>query len=351
MKTELSGFELLGALCGATSPSGNERAVLSLILPQVKKYCDKTYYDKVGNLICVINAAKPEGKTMICACADEAGFIINDIDSEGHLKIAPLGGLDTSALSGRKVVIAGSLGDVVGVVAAKPVHALSGDEKTKPTPADKLYIELGTSGREETEKLVKIGDLGTFYSAPRDFGDGYFAAKGLSSRCGPAAMCEMIRSVDRKKLKKTLAFAFTVLGASGMKETGASVAAFDFQPDEALILGALGACDVYGAKERDIVCALGGGAVLSAADGRTIYDRGLMSELAGKLKENRIPVQPNRACAGGGISAEVQRSGFGTRTLGIFIPLRYWRTANEMICKKDYENMVAAAKICISEDK
>lgn len=345
---EYSGITLLGKLCDAFAPSGNESPVLDLIRSQVEGYCDEVKTDRAGNLICRIS---PEKKTsenaLFCAVADEFGFMVKDIDDQGHLSVALLGGLDTSLLSARKVVVGNGSRTTVGVVASRPIHSLSADERSKPTPADKLYIELGTGSREETEKLVRIGDLGTFRSRSESFGDGLFKAKALEWRVGCGVLCELIRAVDRTAINENLYFAFTTLGATGMRTTGAVVAANVISPRRAYVFGGLGASDVYGAEDRNVVCRLGDGVIVSVSDGRTIFAPQQTEALAKKLEELKIPVQQNRASSGGDIASEVQRSGAGTKVTSLRIPVRYPRSASSLISKKDYENMIAAAKACL----
>lgn len=348
MKKEISGINLLSLLASAFSPSGNERPVLDIIKEQTESCCDGSHFDRAGNLICEIRSKKKaKKKVMFSSSADEAGFMIKDIDDEGHLKIALLGGINTAVLSGRKVRVGVGNKTVCGIVASKPIHSLSRDERTKPTPADKLYIELGTGSREETEKLVKIGDFGTFESKAESFGDGYYRSKALDYRVGCAVMCELMRAVDREKLENDLYFAFTVLGAAGLKESGAVVAANVICPDEAFVFGTLGSSDMYGAKERDIVCTPGDGVIVSTADSRAIYNVELTNFLTEKLKAAGIKLQPNRTNSGGGISAEIQRSGNGVKVTSLYIPVKYPRTGSCVINKKDYENILAAAKLCL----
>ncbi|MBQ9510881.1 MAG: hypothetical protein IJR55_04240 [Clostridia bacterium] len=348
MMKELYGFELLGALSDAFSPSGNERVVLELIKGQVEQYCDEVYFDVVGNLICKISTPKKYAKkTLFCAVADECGFMVKDIDDGGRLSIAALGGLDTALLSARKVTVGYGEKTTVGVVSSKPIHSLSSDERSKPTPIKQIYIELGTDSKEETEKLVKTGDLGTFRSKAENFGDGMFKGKALEYRVGCAVLCELIRKVNKENIDRDLYFAFTTLGATGMRNTGASVAANVIKPDNSYVFGGLGACDVYGAKGSDVVCKLGDGVIVSISDGRTIYAPKQTSELTEKLASLGIQTQPNRSNAGGGIEAEIQKCCGGVRVTSVKIPVRYPRTASCLINKKDYESMLASAEACL----
>lgn len=349
MNKELSGFEFLSSLCDVFAPSGGERPATELIKEQISSYCDDVWYDKKGNLICRISPEKESSENVLfCAAADERSFMVTDIDGDGRLRVDALGGGRTDLISGRKVTVGRGDKTTVGIFSSKPVHLQSGDEEKKPTPLDKMYIELGTGSKEETEKLVKRGDLCTFRSKSEDFGDGLFKGKALEYRVGCAVLCELIRSVDRSRISENLYFAFTVLGALGKRASGASVAANVISPVRAYVFDGLNSGDVYGAKEHEMNCRLGDGVVISAADVWTVYSPTLTAEYAEKLRAAGIKTQLNRTNGGNDISAEIQRSGTGTSVVSVRIPVRYAGTPSSLISKSDYENMTAAAKACLS---
>lgn len=145
-------------------PVPQRRPVVRRPRPEIVKaelggVCDEITTDKVGNLIARIAPKKrnPRGRILLAAHMDEPGFMVKNIDGDGRLRLSLLGNLDTRTLSGRRVTL---VSGVRGVVSAKPIHAQSGDERSKPTLADKLYIELGAKDKAEAEALVRLGDYG-----------------------------------------------------------------------------------------------------------------------------------------------------------------------------------------------
>ena len=137
---------LLAALARIIAPSGCETAAAQYLLEKLAGICDGTWTDGAGNLIFKISSGENcgKGRLMLAAHMDECGFMIKNIDTDGRVRIAVLGNLDTRTLSGRRISMTSG---VRGVVCAKPIHAQSGDERAKPTPADKLYIEFGFGNR------------------------------------------------------------------------------------------------------------------------------------------------------------------------------------------------------------
>lgn len=60
---------------------------------------------------------------------DEVGFIVTNIESNGTLKFAEVGGIDKKAACGKAVLIGKN--KLPGVIGAVPVHVLKADERAK----------------------------------------------------------------------------------------------------------------------------------------------------------------------------------------------------------------------------
>lgn len=343
-------FDFLRELSLEFGPCGCEKAVLGIIKNRIEKYCDETYYDACGNLIAAIKG-KSEKITAFYTNVDEAGFYVKAIDDDGRARISLLGSGATEYLSGRRVSVGNGVKTYDGVVAARPIHSLSKDEETKPTSADKLYIELCTGKKEETEKLFGVGAFGTYKSEYSELAGRYIKCKALDARAGAAVMCDLIYGIDKAKTENGYYFCFTVMGSSGIRDGAAAAAAYNIgKCDLAVVLGTLGTSDLYGAEGRDAVCVCGEGAVISDSDGRTIYSAEEVKALKEKAEKAKIPYQENRACAGGGISADIQRGGEGVRTVCIEIPVKYPKTASVMINKTDCESALSLARLYITEE-
>lgn len=328
---------LLGKLSGAFGPSGCEGAVISDIEKNIAPYCDEIRRDRAGNLIAVIKAEKPCGKLLFAANADEVGFMITDTDDDGRLYVTPLGPIETDTLSGRRVLVGNAKKASVAVAASKPIHEQSGDERSKPSPWDKLYIQTGTKKGEE--QSIKAGDFGTFLGNFGELGHN-IKGKALDSRAPCAILCEMIKRIKEEKIyhETDLYFAFTVRGK--LNRSGAVNAARGISPDRAVVISYAPAADISDIPENLVCTKLGGGVALSFADAKTILRPCDAEAVRKTAEENGIKYQIKGMITGAGDAAYYQRDG-GAATVCADIPCRYPNTASCVISKEDYDAVLA----------
>ena len=153
-------YEILEKLTRTIGVSGEEDDVRSVILSEIEPYADEIHISPLGNILAFKKGEKrPEKKLMLCAHMDEVGFVITNITENGLLKFTTVGNIRPEVLSGRDVLVGGK---TPGVICAKPVHLLKGDEFEKPVPVNELAIDIGADTREQAETLVQIGDNACF---------------------------------------------------------------------------------------------------------------------------------------------------------------------------------------------
>ena len=85
-------------------------------------------------------------------------------------------------------------------------------------------------------------------------------------------------------------FVFSTQEEIGLR--GAGTAAYILEPDAALVLEGTTAGDIPGVSPTDAACKMGGGAVISLTDMRTVYPKDYFRRAMALGKENNIPVQP-----------------------------------------------------------
>ena len=340
------GIELVKQLSLAFGPSGCEDAVRSMIIEQIEGYCDGYCEDRVGNLIAKVCGRgldyHPENpqKLMLSAHMDEVGFMIREITSEGYLKFGTLGGIDPRVLCGRGVTIYGKDDKVIpGVIASKAIHMQTPDERSKVTPADKLYIDIGAMDKEDAEKYVAIGDCATFTSDFVTYGDEqkFMKGKALDDRCGCAALIEIMRALHTSAcdLPFDVYFAFTRCEEIGI--SGAVVAANTIAPDYAIIMEATAINDLPGVSGSARVSALFGGGVISLVDGGTSYDQNFVRYALQTGEEKGIKCQIKQYASGANDARVIQRSLTGVRVLALSLPTRYIHSASNVSTVEDYE--------------
>lgn len=258
---------MLKDLCLLNGTSGDEVRVRDYIINQIKEY--STYeVDNLGSVIAYKKGKKKPNKTVcINAHMDEVGFIITGITSDGYLRFAPVGGIDTKVCLDRAVTVGENR--INGVIADKAYHLLEDSEKDKAPSFDKLLIDIGAKSEKEAQSVVSLGDFAYFESDYTELGNGYIKAKALDDRIGCMLMIELIKS----ELEYDTVFCFNVQEEVGLR--GSKCTSFAVGADISIVLEATTAGDLDGVTGADRVCVLGNGGVVSFMDNRTIYDREL----------------------------------------------------------------------------
>lgn len=321
-------IELTKKLCALCGASGREDAVRNFIIKEVKPYADDITVDPLGNLIVFKKGRNPAKKTvMLDAHMDEVGFIITGVNSDGTLNFDCVGGINTAVMTGIPVAVGDKM--LKGVIGVVPVHLLSGENKKKLPDKKAMVIDIGTSSKEESEKLVSLGDCAYFDSEFVRFGDGYIKSKALDDRAGCAILIEMIK----EEQPFDLYFSFSVGEEVGLGMAG--TAAYTVNPDYAIVVETTTAADLAGVDESKTVCKLGMGGAVSFMDRRTVYNKNLYNfalELAG---QKNIKLQPKTMIAGGNNAGFIHKSVGGIKTLTISVPCRYLHSPSCVIKEED----------------
>lgn len=328
----MADLKLLERLCTAQGISGDEGAVREMILEEITPYAESVTVTPLGNIIAEKKGAqRAKTRLLLNAHMDEVGMIVTGITKEGLLRFTPVGGIDRRILPGKSVMVAGS---IPGVIGAKPIHLLEGDEREKAPSLDSLTIDIGALSQEEAEKLVSPGDSVTFVSL-FDTAHGMIRSRAIDDRAG----CAILIDLMKKELPYDCTFVFAVQEEVGLR--GSKTAAFAAKPEAAIVVESTTAADIAGVEPDKQVCRVGKGPVLSFMDRATIYDRPYF-QLAQKLaKENEIPCQVKEAVAGGNDAGAIHVSRGGVRTAAISLACRYLHAPVGMISQEDFHHAEA----------
>ncbi|MGN0592972.1 MAG: M42 family metallopeptidase [Ruminococcus sp.] len=313
-------------LCGA---SGHEKAVRDYILEQIKPYAESITMDPLGSVIAEKKGAHPASKKlMISAHMDEVGMIVTYCNEDGTMQIAPVGGVDASVVIGRPVVVGDA--QMNGVIGAKPVHLLTGDQRKTLPKFSELYLDIGAANGAEARQLCPPGTYVHFLPSYTEMGGGKIRSKALDDRIGCAILLELMA----QELPYDVTFAFLVQEEVGLR--GAKAAAYTVHPELAIVLEATTAADLTGAEGDARVCALGEGPVVSFMDRSTIYDAQLYQLAFSECARMGIPCQTKTRIAGGNDSGAIHVSRGGVRTLAISAPCRYLHAPS---CVADWQDI------------
>nr|MBP7304245.1 M42 family peptidase [Fervidobacterium sp.] len=152
-------FTFLKELTEIKGPSGFEDDVREYIKSKIKDKVDEVFEDRMGNLIALKKGKKGGKKILLDAHMDEVGFMVTNINEDGTLSFAPLGGVDVRVILSKKVLVGK---DVTGIIGYKAAHLQHGDDYARVPKYSELKIDIGASSKSEAEKKVAIGDPVSF---------------------------------------------------------------------------------------------------------------------------------------------------------------------------------------------
>jgi endoglucanase len=328
--------ELLKSLTEAVGVSGAEGEVRRLICDLIADHVDEWRVDVMGNLIALKKGSGAASlRVMVDAHMDEVGLMITDISSDGTLKFAAVGGLDDRTVLG-KVVQIGSR-KVLGVIGAKPIHLLTGNERNNIVKKDAMRIDVGAKNKDAAGK-VKVGDRAAFVTAYEEIGITAIG-KAFDNRAACAALIELLRA---EPYPFDVYAAFTVQEEVGLR--GAQVAAYAIQPDIALVLECTPAYDLPNEKDVSPNVTLGKGPSIYVMDSGAIQNPRLVAHIRRTAEANGIPYQIRRPGGGGTNTGVIQRTQAGVPAATIAVPGRHAHTPAMMIHLEDYANVVRLAE-------
>ncbi len=332
-------FERLKTLCQLNGTSGDEKAVRDFIISQLPNDCDYTV-DPMGNLIVDKKGeAEPKNKVALFAHMDEVGFIVTYIHDNGFVNVANVGGVDNSALFGKKITINGC----VGVVGGKAIHQCSTDEAKKIPEITDVYVDFGFENKVIAENHLNLGDFGYFKSDFVEFGTDMIKSKALDDRLG----CEIMLELLREKSKINYTCVFTVQEEVGTR--GATGSAYTVKPDYAIVIETTTASDIPDTPENKKVCKVGEGAVVSFMDRGTVYNKDLYKKSREIAEKKGIANQTKTVVAGGNDASAIHKSAGGIKTVAVSLPCRYIHSASSVGSKKDMECVKDLVKALLEE--
>jgi len=322
-------MELLERLISTFGVSGNEEKVRNLIQEEIRKYVDKVYVDKVGNLIAHKKGKKP--KIMLSAHMDEIGLMVKNIEPRGRIYFAEIGGADPVMLLGERVHIETKKGIIHGVITTRDVN--DGSFINQIPRVEDLFVDTGLSEAE----LKKLGvEVGSYLSLERDLyylgSDKIICGKAFDNRIGCYILIELAKRI--KKYNCETYFVFTIQEEIGL--VGAMTSAYKVEPDWAIAVDVIETSD---AREEPIIT-LGRGPSITIKDAELIGNKTINDRLMSIAKKKKIHVQRDVSEIGttDATSISITKGGVPSTVLGV--PIRNLHTATAVANKNDIENTI-----------
>jgi putative aminopeptidase FrvX len=312
--------------------AANEKEVSRVMRKYVEADVDEVVYDGLGS-VAFYKKGSEDVTIMLAGHIDEIGFLINNIDDDGFIKLHPVGGWWPHVLLGSLLTITTEEGKkYTGVVGSMAPHGMKPEVRKNVMDLKDVFLDIGVTTKQEVLDLgIQIGDMITPRSEFVTLANpNFIAAKAWDDRIGALIVAQIMRNLKGKSTKATIVGVGTVQEEVGLR--GAKTAAYMIDPDIAITLDVTVADDTPKGDKRII---LGKGITLEVADSSHFGHKGLLTHLKALAKEMKFDVQLELLAAGGTDSGEIHKSKSGVMAITVSIPSRYIHSHYALIHKKD----------------
>lgn len=350
MRTE--SLEFLRTLVNTPSPVGHETRGLRVWLDYAKAFAETTDSDAYGNCVATLNPGRGP-RLMLAAHADEIAMNVSFVTSEGFIHVRRTGGIDPAITKAQRVVIHTRNGPVKGVVGNVAPHLTRGEGDPKPPKIHDLFIDIGTSSKDETLKLVRIGDPITLTDEFDILRDDIAVARAFDNRIGTWAVAETLRLLKphAAELEWEICAVANVQEEVGL--LGARQIAYSLHPDAALVVDVTHATDYPTIDQRQHgEMRLGKGPALTHGGCNHVE---VVARLESVAAAKGIALQHEAMSATSGTDTDVifwTRGGIPSGLISL--PNRYMHSPVELVNLRDLEaipELMAAFALSLKRDE
>jgi endoglucanase len=178
---------------------------------------------------------------MLIAHSDEIGFVVKYIDDLGFIRFAKTGGVNPALLECLNVVIYHGEQKVYGVIGVRPIYTHSLSKNDNIPEISDLWIDIGSSNKEDAERLVSIGDYITYEPHFQILPNGLFTSKSIDNKSGLLVLANVLRNLAEANLDINLVVVASVQEEIGLR--GAITAAYNINPDVCIAIDVTPATD------------------------------------------------------------------------------------------------------------
>lgn len=333
--TESFLYELLNT----PSPTGFEVKGQRVWANRCREFADRVESDAYGNAWATVEGTHPDGPTvMIEAHADEIGFMVKWVDSEGFLRVDRIGGSDWATARGRRLTFFGDKGEVTGIIGNTAIHIRDRKDGEKAPEVHELFVDIGASSPEDVAEMgIRVGHPGVYSDSAQPFGKNQIVGRALDNRIGGFIISEVTRRLASDKPSATCVALNAVQEEIG--GYGATMASYRLKPDLCLVLDVTHATDSPDIKHAQHgKVALGGGPALThgTANHPLVVQR--LMELGADLG---IPLQHEASSRFTGTDTDsIYHQQGGIPSALVSLPLRYMHSIVEMADFGDIEKVI-----------
>lgn len=328
-------------LSDAFRPAGFEEEVARLI-PEIYKGNRELQSDTLNNVYIGLEENK-KLRVQLDAHLDEVGFMVSCVYENGMLGLHPLGGWVEYNLPSQSFLLRSKSGErIPGIVASKPPHFLSEEERNRGLKLENLLIDIGvTSAKEVAELGIGIGTPMVPEVKCRSFIDrDLLLGKAFDCRLGVAVLLDVMEIIENDDLEVEVVGALSTQEEVGLR--GAQVTASRVKPDIAIVFEGCPADDSFMDPPRSQT-RLHKGPMLRHVDRGMLTHPGFQCFALDRAKEAGILYQEAVRSGGSTNGSPIHLSYNGVPTIVIGIPVRYIHSHFGYASLRDYQSCVDLA--------
>ena len=333
-------LDFFKALLSAASPSGYEARAASVWKTEAEGFADRVTEDHYGNVYAEINPP-PDGAESrpiaLMGHLDEIGMIVSHIDDKGMIAFLGIGGWDPQVLVGQRIRLLAADdntggGDILGVIGKKAIHVMEGDERTKASKLEDLWIDTALDA-DEVKRRVPVGTVGVI-EQPAIEQNGHLISKAVDNRAGAFIVLEALRAM------KTAGVSAHVVAVGTSQEEigcfGAQVSGFHLNPSAGVVVDVTHETTQAGVNEKKYgVVPFGSGANLSVG---AMISPVIVRQMQAVAKAREIPMTLSASPRYTGTDADsLSLVRAGVPTAVVSIPNRYMHSPSEMVRLSDVQ--------------
>lgn len=292
------------------------------------------YLHRKGN-----TGAKPV--VMVDAHSDEVGFMVHYINPNGTIHFIPLGGWVASNVPAHKVLVRNAEGAYIpGIVASRPPHFLSEEQRRLPPDISQMTIDVGATSAQEVRDVfhIRVGapvvpDVSFFCREEQDL----LFGKAFDCRLGCAAVVRTLADLAGEDLPVDVVGTLSSQEEAGTR--GAGVSAYTVRPAAAIVFEGCPADDTV-AEPAAIQTRIKAGPYLRHIDARMITNPRFQRFALDLGERLGIPVQEGVRSGGSTNGAPIHLSRCGVPCIVVGLPVRYIHTHYGIAAYTDFEQSV-----------
>ena len=330
-------LDFFKSLLTAAAPSGYEARAAQVWKAEAETFADRVHEDHYGNVYAEINPpAEGEGRPIaLMGHLDEIGLMVSHIGDKGMIAFLGIGGWDPQVLVGQRIRLLAEEGDILGVIGKKAIHVMEGDERSKASKLEDLWIDTALD-TDEVRRRIPVGTVGVIEQPPIEQ-NGHLISKAIDNRAGAYIVLEALRAMKAAGVK-----AHVVAVGTSQEEIGcfgAQVSGYRLNPVAGVVVDVTHETTQPGVSEKKYgVAPFGSGANLAVG---AMVSPVILRQMQAVAKAREIPTTLSanpRYTGTDNDSLALVRAGVPTAVVSI--PNRYMHSPSEMVKLSDVQACV-----------